>query len=268
MNIGIIGAGLIGGSIIKVLCNKHELHVVTRNKESIKKIADFVEKVSDDISTLSSCEIVFICTPMNTTLHFLDTLESVVPKETIVADVSSLKGFVMSKKRPYQLIGTHPMAGTEHSGYNASFKELFQGAKWVITPAKDVKIDNIKKIETIIEETGAKAILMDPLQHDKAVALISHMPMLISQALMDCAIQSKDAQKLAASGFRDMTRLSLSNTEMANDMIKMNNLNIKEALNTLISKTDELLSSDYQKKIETIKGFRKNMYDENGVNKL
>lgn len=268
MKIGIVGAGLIGGSIIQALFEKHKLYVVTRNQETRKNINSFVELTSDDISILSECETIFVCTPMNKTLEVLDNLEEVANPNTIVADVSSLKSFVLKKQRPYQFIGTHPMAGTEHSGYSASFKELFYGAKWVVTPAGNVSLDNIKKLQAIIAETGAKPITMNAEQHDKAVALISHMPMLISQALMGCAENHEDALLLASSGFRDMTRLSLSNTEMANDMIRMNNKNIKLALNNLIDKANALLTSDYKEKIEEIKEFRKNMYDENGINRL
>lgn len=268
MNIGIIGAGLIGGSLIHALCEKHKLYVVTRNSETRKSIKGFVEHASDNISILSESEMIFVCTPMNKTLNILEELEQFISPDTIVADVSSLKSFVMQTQRPYQFIGSHPMAGTEHSGYSAAFKKLFCGAKWVITPADNVSSDNIKKFQTIIEETGAKPITMKPEQHDRAVAIISHMPLLISQALMKCAQTEEEALLIASSGFRDMTRLSMSNTEMATDMIKMNNQNIKQALNILVEKANELLTSDYPKNIEKIKEFRKNMYDENGINRL
>ena len=109
---------------------------------------------------------------------------------------------------------------------------------------------------------------MDAKSHDLCAALISHMPMLISQALMKSVMSENDALQLAASGFRDMTRLSMSNPEMADDMIKMNRDNVKVALKSLIQATVELLDNDYRQEIENIRAFRQNMYDEKGCNIL
>ena len=90
----------------------------------------------------------------------------------------------------------------------------------------------------------------------------------ISQALMKNALNNDNALKLAASGFRDMTRLALSNTEMAEDMVTMNNANIKSALNDLSVAIDKLLSGDYKQEIENIKSFRSEMYNKDGCNTL
>lgn len=269
--IGIISLGLIGGSIFKCLVKKgYKVAACTRNNTAIEAAKKYTQEVSNDISIIKDCDVIFVCSPMSKTLEILDELESIVSPETIVADVCSLKEFVSKKKRPYIFIGSHPMAGTEFSGFEASSENMFEGAKWVITPEDAVSREAIDCLGKIIEDTGAKIIITDAKSHDKAVALISHMPMLVAQALMKTAMKNKDndrlALKLAASGFRDMTRLAMSNTQMAQDMVSMNSENITESLIELIETAKELLKDDYSLQIESIKLARKNMYDLNGNN--
>ena len=267
MKIGIVSLGLIGGSIFKALSDKGcDVSAVTRNSDTIEAAKKYTPFVSDDLNSLKNCDLIFVCSPMNKTIDVLDSLENIVHSKTIVADVCSLKDFVMKKKRPYAFIGSHPMAGTEKSGFDSSFKELFEGAKWVLTPSAETKEDDIIKLKNIIYLTGAVPVICEPKEHDEAVALISHMPMVISQALMKSVMDNELAKKLAASGFRDMTRLALSNTEMAEDMICLNKKNIQNKLKNLLKNTDLLLSDDYALQIKLIKDCREKMYNEQGKN--
>ena len=254
MKIGVVGLGLIGGSIFKKLksLGKYEVVGVSRSV----KDAD----VSDDYTTLSGCEIVFVCTPMSVTLEILDKLENYISENTIVTDVCSLKEFVSKKRYKYHFIPSHPMSGTENSGWESSFPELFEGAKWVITPITGEADDAQKKLEALIEELGASIVITTAEEHDKAVALISHMPLVIAQALCENIKDDKLAQTLVASGFRDTTRLALSNTQMAGDMVKMNKENIELALDSLAESIKALLGDDYPNKAETIKAFRKKLF--------
>ena len=126
MNIGIISLGLIGGSILKALAGfDYAIYAVTRNKQTIEAAKKYTNNISDNINTLSDCDVVFIASPINKTIEMLDKLENIVKPECIVLDCASVKEFVMQKKRPYKFIGSHPMAGTENNGFDASFKELF-----------------------------------------------------------------------------------------------------------------------------------------------
>ena len=265
--IGIVSLGLIGGSLLKALFNKgFELYAVTRNKDTIELASDYCHAISDNLSLLSNCDIVFVCSPMNKTIEILDNLETIVSQDTIVCDVCSLKQFVMEKTRPYNFIGTHPMAGTEHSGFNYSFEALFDGAKWILTPAENVSDDIVKLVEELIISIGAIPLSMTPAEHDSTVAMISHMPMVVSQALVASIMGNDYARKLAASGFRDTTRLALSNLEMANDMVMLNNQNIRDALNLFIKSAQDLLDNTYSEKIEDIRNFRAGMYNSAGKN--
>ena len=255
MKIGVVGLGLIGGSIFKSLkvLEKYDVVGVSRSVKA--------ENVSNDYEKLADCDLVFVCTPMNATLEVLDKLQNYVSKNTIVTDVCSLKGFVTKKEYKYKFIPSHPMAGTEKNGWDASFADLFKGAKWVITPIKGIVLPEQEILENVIEDLGAKIVITTPEGHDKAVALISHMPMVVAQAMCLGIKDNQLAQTLAASGFRDTTRLALSNTEMASDMFNMNAVNILDALETLNDSLFKLLDDDYKVQADRIKNFRKELYD-------
>ena len=245
MKIGIIGLGLIGGSLFKDLRKDYDVIAVSKsqNGENIYKTYD----------VLKDRDLVFVCTPMNKTLAVLDELESVLSPETVVTDVCSLKKFVTGK-RPYNFIPSHPMAGTEHKGFENSFEGLFKGAKWVITGEENPLLTEI------IEYVGAKPVFTTAEKHDEAVAMISHMPMVISQGLMLCAKDNPLALEIASSGFRDMTRLALSNEEMACDMVSMNSQNIEQAILKLYKSVGELTNGDYPQTIAEVKNIRSKMF--------
>lgn len=269
MKIGIVSLGLIGGSLFKCLVNsEHEIYAVTRNKETVSKAKQLSGFVSDDYSILKDCDVVFVSSPINKTVEVLDKLEEIVKPDCLVADCASVKEFVMQKKRPYKFIGSHPMAGTEFSGYDNSFKELFKGAKWVLTPSDDIKKEDVDKISRIIELTGAKIIITDAKEHDEAVALISHMPLMLAQILFDCVRDNDLALKLASSGFRDMTRLAASNLEMATDMRKYNNDNIEIAFDKLIVSLNKIKNANDSELLMQLKNMRLRMYSDDGKNIL
>lgn len=268
LRFGIIGLGLIGGSIFKALCAlKCNVFGVSTSEETVSKAKEYCPEVSTSLESLSNCDVIFVCTPMNKTLEVLDALENIVSKNTIVADVSSIKGFLGNKKRPYKFIPTHPMAGTEFRGFDSSFESLFQGSKWIIVPPNDAQQRDIETLSGVIQVLGANPVLSTVEEHDEAVALISHMPMLISQAVFKTAQSNELALKIAASGFRDVTRLALSNEEMAQDMMNYNSDNIQNSILKLYTAIGELLRDDYKEQITEIKKSRKAMY-KNGVNSL
>ena len=254
MKIGIVGLGLIGGSIFKNLfeAKKHDVIGISRSVNEFN--------VSRDYNNLKDCDLVFVCTPMNVTLEVLEKLNKILNEKTIVTDVCSLKEFVSGKNYKYKFIPSHPMAGTEHNGWDYSFPELFHGATWAITPNDNTNSSDSETLKSVIEELGANTIITTPKEHDKAVALISHAPMLIAQALCKNIENNELAQKLASSGFRDTTRLALSNIEMANDMIVMNESNIKDTIKLLNKNIDIMYETDYKQEAEKIKKFRKNLY--------
>lgn len=265
MKIGVVGLGLIGGSIFKALENIHKYDVVAVSNSQ----NGLQENITADWNILKDCNIVFVATPISKTLYTLEKLESMVNKDTVVADVCSIKEFVCQKEYTFNFVPTHPMAGTEEQGYENSFKELFNGTKWVICNAnKPLKHSGIADLIYIIENLGAKVVFADPKAHDEAVALISHMPMVIAQALCRSIKGNELAQKLASSGFRDMTRLALSNLDMARDMVNFNSNNIENSILKLYSSVGDLMKNDYFEQIFEIKNNRLKMYKIDGTNNL
>ena len=254
MRIGVVGLGLIGGSIFKNILEskRHQLVGISRSVNEFN--------VSNNYDNLKGCDLVFVCTPMNKTLEILDKLNDILDDTTIVTDVCSLKEFVSKKNYKFKFIPSHPMAGTEHSGWEYSFPDLFEGATWAVTLKDNTRLEDFAVLKGIIEELGAHTVLTTPQEHDRAVALISHAPMLVAQALCKNIENNELAQTLASSGFRDTTRLAMSNIEMANDMILMNKENIKDVVNQLNSNIDSLFEGNYYNSAQEIKEFRQKLY--------
>lgn len=249
MKIGVVGLGLIGGSIFKDLSAKNYDVAGVSNSQT-------GENIYKNYDVLKDCDVVFVCTSMNKILSVLDELEKYVSEQTVVTDVCSLKEFVCKKSRPYRFVPSHPMAGTEKQGFENSFEGLFKNAKWVVTPV----FGESHELIDIIKDLGAIPVITTPKEHDEAVALISHMPMVVSQAIFKTAADNKFALEIAASGFRDMTRLAMSNVEMANDMVQINHENIQIAILKLYKAIGDLTSSDYQKQITEIRQNRQSMF--------
>lgn len=246
MKIGIIGLGLIGGSLFKDLKKNYDVIAISKSQNG--------KNIYKSYDVLKDRDLIFVCTPMNKTLSVLDELENILSPQTIVADVCSLKEFICKKERPYNFIPSHPMAGTEHKGYENSFEGLFRGAKWVITGEQN------EKLLSVIKYLGAIPVFTTPEKHDEAAAMISHMPMVIAQALMLTAKDNPLALEIASSGFRDMTRLALSNEEMACDMVSLNHKNIEQSILKLYKAVGELTNGDYPKIIAELKKIRSGMF--------
>ena len=257
MKIGVLGLGLIGGSIFKSL-NALNYDVIGISSSQGGKY----DSIYSDRNKLSGCDLVFVCSPMNKVLDDLRDVEQYLSEDTVVSDVSSLKEFVCNEKYKYHFVPSHPMAGTEFSGFENSVEGLFKGAKWVVTPINGIVPDILEKV---ITDLGAKMVVTTPKEHDEAAALVSHMPLVLAQALFMTADDNELAKKLASSGFRDMTRLALSSEEMACDMVKLNSQNIQKALLKLYSNIGDLIKKDYPEKIHNIKENRSKMYKD-GIN--
>ncbi len=264
LKIGIVGLGLIGGSILKSL-NNLGYFVVGVSKSSHKTAQNFCSFSSSDIKDVKDCDVVFVSSKMSETLDILDKLESIVKPECIVSDVCSLKRFVNNKKRSYNFVGSHPMAGTEFSGFEHSFAELFFGAKWILNKPNDI-------LQKLIKEMGAKPVIMDENTHDKAACLISHLPMLISCALFNTVLKDdKDALKIASSGFRDTTRLALTNASLALDMLELNSDNFDIIIEDFMQSLKELKNMpkmEFIQTLDSIQKIRSQMYDKDGKNRL
>ena len=249
--IGIISLGLIGSSILKALYKKYDCYCYSTTKPD--DAFKYSKYISSKLDIVSSCDIVFVCSPISKTFEILNKLNNIVKPACIVADCASVKKELLNKNFNYNFILSHPMAGSEKTGFSAGDKNLFQGAKWLI--GKKSKV-----LEGIIKELGAKPFLIDMNSHDYMCAQISHLPMLLAYSLFCSADDS--AKAIASSGFRDMTRLA-SNPLMSVDMLNLNKDNIECALDNMIKNLNTLQNLSYNEKIkvfEEISKKRERMY--------
>ncbi|MEI7475010.1 MAG: prephenate dehydrogenase/arogenate dehydrogenase family protein [bacterium] len=286
LTIGVIGLGLIGGSILKSLKSQgFSLLGVSRSKETIDKVINsgITDNCSTDLNILKSADIVFVCTPISKINSTIEDLSEIVNPNCIITDAASIKGaindFVEALPKKINFIGGHPMAGTENKGFEHAPEHLYNGAKWVLTPQKTTKQEDLDLLISIIEKMGAIPIITEAHVHDKAVSLISHMPLLISQTLFGLVQNYPDkevsqlAMTLAASGFRDMTRIASTNPELAEDMLFENSKNVKNSTEEFVDYLNYMLNmiknenkQDFLEQIEAIVLERKKMYSIDGKN--
>ncbi len=260
IKVGIVGLGLIGASLLKALANKVDYEIYCVSSSSFEKALSFCDKASDDIKILNKCEIVFVCSTIQKTPEVLDKLDNIVSSKTVVADVSSTKSNLKSRKYNFNFILSHPMAGSHLSGFDASKDDLFKGAKWLIE-----KNNNL--LEKIIVDVGATPFVFDMKYHDKYCAQISHLPTIISFLLFDIA--SDNAKEIASSGFRDTTRLAMTNFGLVLDMLKNNFENIEQMFHLLNKRFNDLKNYSDDEKIKLFSAIsqkRAQMYDSYGKN--
>ena len=260
LKVGISGLGLIGSSILKGLAQNPEYELYCHSNSSVKKAVEYTKNVSSDIKILKDCDIIFVCCELLKTTEVLDELNTFLDKKTIVADVASVKSILLNKKYNFDFILSHPMAGTEKQGFDAGQKDLFKGAKWLVGRKNEI-------LEKIIKNLCAISFKIDMKNHDFMCAQVSHMPMILSFLLFDCALD--DSKLIASSGFRDTTRLAMTNAPLAYGMLKNNEKNIIKAFEILIDKFNCLknISDDEKIKLfEEISKSRAKMYDKDGKN--
>ncbi|WP_013323372.1 prephenate/arogenate dehydrogenase [Gloeothece verrucosa] len=226
--IGIVGLGLIGGSLgLDLRASGLEIFGVSRNPKTCE-IAMELEAVNHaDVSLeiLSQTEIIFICTPIDKIIPTVErlTLELNLNPETIITDVGSVKAPIVERCSQLwpNFVGGHPMAGTAEQGIYAAQKNLFVNRPYVLTSVETTPEKSVEKLREIVQKLGA--LLYDqcsPIEHDQAVAWISHLPVMVSASLIDACIHESDsniqelAQKLASSGFRDTSRVGGGNPEL------------------------------------------------------
>ncbi|MBU6382992.1 MAG: prephenate dehydrogenase/arogenate dehydrogenase family protein [Verrucomicrobia bacterium] len=239
--IGIIGLGLIGGSIAKKLHAKgYALYTPKSKHKDVQKAKSLVTILPTLQDVANEVDLIIIASPLSTIIPIAKKIKAKHP--LLVIDVGSVKTQIVKEfekltSKHVEFLSTHPMAGSEKQGFDASSADLFKEAPWIIVPHKK----NKAKIAPLIRELGAKPIEMSAHEHDEKTALISHLPMILSIALWDF-VQKKDPTSLQIAGpsFRSMTRLAHGNTELFQDIKKHNKLKInrlwKDWIRFLISK--------------------------------
>lgn len=240
--IGIIGLGLIGGSIVKALKMKSqdaEMYTLQRESEDVKLAVkqEYITTVKDLNELVSKVELVIIASPIDTVIPVAKELSQIKSKTNlIVIDVASVKKNIVKEfeklsTSKIDFCGTHPMAGSEKMGFENTQGMLFVSKPWVITPHKKNNKQTIKNIKNLITYLGSTTVTVTASQHDEYVAAISHIVFLISSYIFSF-IQLKEpkALALAGSGFESLTRLASGSPRMHTEIVTQNYDNIAVSL--------------------------------------
>lgn len=242
--IAIIGLGLIGGSIAKALyVQKSGFRVVAFDQDvKVLKKAEQMEIISswsqDPAEIVKDADITIFCVPVCSIVPICQEIAGALKKGSIVTDVGSVKGYLQEELKKILLddvtyIGAHPMAGSEKSGLDASDASLFAGRPFVLVKPEKQNEEALQQMVAFVKALRAYPVFMEPAAHDLTTAMVSHMPHVLSTALMLTAAKDEvtaGTKFLAAGCFRDMTRVSGADPRMWTDICLSNSYAIIEQM--------------------------------------
>lgn len=254
MNIGIVGLGLIGGSLgLDLRALGYSVLGVSRRMETCE--AAIARGVVDDASIhyplLAAADVVFLCTPLAAIATTVTELLPHLSSHTVLTDVGSVKAPIVADiaSRWPNFVGGHPMAGTAESGLEAAQRHLFAGKPYVLTPLETTPDSAITTVAAIVHVLQANLYHCRPQEHDQAVAWISHLPVMVSASLIAACQSESDptllklAQSLASSGFQDTSRVGGGNPELGLMMARYNREALLRSLQAYRHELDHLIGA-------------------------
>ncbi len=253
--ITIIGMGLIGSSIARNIMDKKLagcLVAADVNADVCKKVAELeiADYVTDDLArSVEDSDVVILCVPVGAMGSVAECIGPHLKNGAIISDVGSVKMSVIDAIKPFcgddvVIVPAHPIAGTEFSGPEAGFAELFDGRWCILTPLPESSIKSVEVITKLWEAFGSRVEIMDARHHDLVLGITSHLPHLIAYTIVGTANELEDdlkseVIKFSASGFRDFTRIASSDPVMWRDVF----LNNKDAVLEVLGRLNEDLSA-------------------------
>jgi prephenate dehydrogenase len=236
----VVGTGLIGGSIALAL-RRRGWHVsgmdadAARSAEALE--AGVIDAAGDDLTA----EIIFVATPATSVAALVRSILEDAERrpDAVISDVSGVKGAIVEAADHPRFIGGHPMAGSEQIGLGGADADLFEGAVWVLTPTPTTDLDAFTRLRAVVSALGADVLVLSAADHDRLVAVVSHVPHLVAATLMNAASagaeQDSALLRLAAGGFRDMTRVAAGHPGIWPDICAENAGAITGALDSLMA---------------------------------
>lgn len=234
----IIGIGLIGSSLARVLRRKGLADRITgaarseKNRKTALDLGVVDEAFESPSDAVKGADIIFVCTPVGAVAETIGDFVPALKKGAIVTDVGSVKSEIVKQVKPYltdsfSFVAGHPVAGTEKSGPENGFAELFEGRWCILTPDAGTDAGAVAAVREVWEMAGMKVEEMSAERHDKVMALMSHLPHLIAYTIVGTAADMEaetreDVLKYAAGGFRDFTRIAGSDPVMWRDIFLNN----------------------------------------------
>jgi prephenate dehydrogenase len=231
----LVGTGLIGASIGLAL-RARGWHVTGQDHDTARAEAARGAGALDAVGTDPGATITFVATPESSVAA---AAKAALEGGGIVTDVGSVKAPIVADVSSPRFIGGHPMAGSEQEGVGGADPELFEGATWVLTPTEDTDPAAFARVRSVVSSLGADVVAIDPERHDALVAVVSHVPHLTAATLMCLAAEGAEEHaallRLAAGGFRDMTRIAAGHPGIWPDICTENRVAIVEALDRLLA---------------------------------
>ena len=237
----VVGTGLIGGSIGLALRRRGWL--VSGSDQDPARVARAVELGAVDVVGVDpEAEITFLATPVRSVAAAATW--ALANTKGLVTDVGSVKGSIVEAVADARFIGGHPMAGSELEGIEGADADLFAGAVWVLTPTPATDDANLRALRSVILDLGADVVALTPEHHDALVAVVSHVPHLTAASLMRLAdergTEHRALLRLAAGGFRDMTRIASGHPGIWPDICAENRIAIVDVLDGLVASLREV----------------------------
>ncbi len=233
----IIGVGLIGGSLARALREAayvKEIVGSSRSAENLQRAVDL--GVIDRYDTAPSravegADLVFVSVPLGAMATVFASIKDALAEGAVVTDGGSAKASVVEDVKkavgrlPAWFVAGHPIAGTEQSGVEASFPDLYKGRRVILTPSVETDVEAVKKVRAMWEAAGASVNEMDVAHHDEVLAATSHLPHMLAFALVESLARMSEQREIfeyAAGGFRDFTRIASSDPVMWRDICLAN----------------------------------------------
>ena len=238
MRIGIVGLGLMGGSLGMALRRLDPSIEVTGLASSAEAAADAqrrgaVSRASSEVSILDGSEIVVLATPIDQIGPMLDRLAYLVMSGTVITDVASVKRPVRQWVRripePGLFLGGHPVAGKAQSGLGAADPDIFKGEPWIFTPLEAQSLRPFEAWLELVRAIGARPFFLSPEEHDRQIAYLSHLAFTVSSAFAEAVRRNADPQ-LGGPGFRSMARLAGGDASMYESISRENRGPLIEAI--------------------------------------
>jgi len=263
MNIGIVGLGLIGGSLgLDLRTLGYQVLGVSRQEQTCQRAIErgVVDEASLNLTLLAAADVVFICTPIAAIAPTVQQLIPHLSPDTVLTDVGSVKAAVVDQVAAlwHNFVGGHPMAGTTDNGIEAAVLGLFADNPYVLTPIDTTPASAVKRVEEIVRSLTSRVYFCRPEDHDRAVASISHLPVMVSASLIDSCMSEPDstvlelAQHLASSGFRDTSRVGGGNPELGMMMARYNRESLLRSLTSYRHSLDQFIEFIEQEDWQTL----------------
>ena len=233
----VIGVGLIGGSLARALREVDYVKEIvgsSRSAEHLQKAVNLgvIDRYDTDLSkAVQDAELVFVSVPLGAMAAVFESIKGALADAAVVTDGGSAKASVVEAVKksvgriPEWFVPGHPIAGTEQSGVEASFADLYKGRRIILTPTVETDAEAVKKVRAMWEAAGATVNEMDVEHHDEVLAATSHLPHMLAFALVESLARMSEQREIfeyAAGGFRDFTRIASSDPVMWRDICLAN----------------------------------------------